>query len=73
MRLLIFGIKDAKSMSPPSSNSRRSVMVSGLKTLFPAPLSLTSSTGAFGVVSLVREKSSGALFAMKEVLFPVSP
>ena len=31
------------------------------------------ATGAFGVVSLVREKSSGGLFAMKEVLFPVSP
>jgi len=36
-------------------------------------LPLTSSpSGAFGVVSLVREKSSGGLFAMKEVLFPVS-
>ena len=35
--------------------------------------SLTSSPGAFGVVSLVREKNSGGLFAMKEVLFPVSP
>ena len=33
--------------------------------------SLTSLSGAFGVVSLVREKSSGGLFAMKEVLFPV--
>jgi len=35
--------------------------------------SLMSPSGAFGVVSLVREKSSGGLFAMKEVQFPVSP
>ena len=33
-------------------------------------LSLTSSlAGAFGVVSLVRDKCNGGLFAMKEVLF----
>ena len=35
--------------------------------------SLTSAPGAFGVVSLVREKNGGGLFAMKEVLFPFSP
>ena len=35
--------------------------------------SLMSPPGAFGVVSLVREKNGGGLFAMKEVLFPVSP
>ena len=38
------------------------------ETLPPAPPSLTSSPGAFGVVSLVREKSTGGLLAMKEVL-----
>jgi len=36
-------------------------------------ITLTSPPGAFGVVSLVREKTSGGLFAMKEVLSPVSP
>ena len=34
---------------------------------------LTPPLGAFGVVSLVREKSTGGLFAMKEVLFLASP